>query len=72
MPDVMETGENTRNACYAQGFGGFPSSGRIYKFQERNMHPWSPGLNLEFIYSVNVLYLMQESRKGLELLHWRG
>lgn len=36
------------------------------------MHPWSPGLNLEFIYSVNVLYLIQESRKGLELLHWRA
>lgn len=34
------------------------------------MRPWSPGLNLEFIYSVNVLYLIQESRKVLELLHW--
>lgn len=36
------------------------------------MHPWSPGLNLEFIYSVNVLYLIQESRKGLELLRCRA
>lgn len=36
------------------------------------MRPWSPGLNLEFIYSVNVLYLIQESRRVLELLHWRA
>ena len=36
------------------------------------MRPWSPGLNLEFIYSVNVLYSIQESRKVLELLHWRA
>lgn len=36
------------------------------------MRPWSLRLNLEFIYSVNVLYLIQESREGLELLHWRA